>query len=62
VPRAGSRPNAEELVALVKQRKGSAHAPKHVEFVETLPMTPIGKVDKKALRSRLWADQKRMVS
>ncbi len=61
VPRPGARLAGEELIALVKQRKGSAHAPKHVEFVETLPMTPIGKVDKKALRAKVWAGQKRMV-
>jgi fatty-acyl-CoA synthase len=61
VPRPGARLAGEELIALVKARKGSAHAPKHIEFVETLPMTPIGKVDKKALRAKLWAGQKRMV-
>jgi fatty-acyl-CoA synthase len=61
VPRAGARPDPDELVALVKARKGSAHAPKHVEVVDTLPTTAVGKVDKKALRARFWAGQKRMV-
>src|SRR5579883_28183 len=51
VPRGGARPSAEELIELVKRRKGSAHAPKHVEFVETLPVTSVGKVDKKQLRA-----------
>ena len=38
-----------------------AHAPKHVEFVESLPMTGVGKVDKKALKAKFWAGQSRMV-
>ena len=33
VAREGARPNAEELINLVKARKGSAHAPKQVKFV-----------------------------
>ena len=61
VPRAGTNPKADDLIALVKQRKGAAHAPKTIQFVDSLPMTPIGKVDKKALRAVLWAGQKRMV-
>lgn len=42
---------AEELIDLVKSRKGSLHAPKTVRFVKSLPLTSLGKVDKKALRS-----------
>lgn len=61
VRRPGTAASAEELIALVKDRKGSAHAPKRVEFVDALPMTPIGKVDKKALRARFWAGQDRQV-
>jgi fatty-acyl-CoA synthase len=49
VPRTGARPNPQALTDLVKTRKGSAHAPKHVEFVDSLPVTSLGKVDKKAL-------------
>jgi fatty-acyl-CoA synthase len=61
VARAGTRPNADELIELVKQRKGSAHAPKHVKFVTELPMTGVGKVDKKVLRAGFWAGRDRMV-
>jgi fatty-acyl-CoA synthase len=49
------------LIQLVKARKGSAHAPKRVEFVDSLPMTPVGKVDKKVLRAKFWAGQERQV-
>ena len=61
VPREGTRPSAEELIALVRARKGSAHAPKHVKFVGKLPMTGVGKVDKKALKAGFWAGRERMV-
>jgi fatty-acyl-CoA synthase len=61
VAREGARPNADELIAMVKARKGSAHAPKQIEFVKELPMTGVGKVDKKALRAKFWAGKERMV-
>ena len=61
VLRSGAWPNAQALIDLVKARKGSAHAPKHIEFVDSLPMTGVGKVDKKALRAKFWVGQKRMV-
>jgi fatty-acyl-CoA synthase len=61
VAREGTRPDPDELIALVKARKGSAHAPKQVQFVKELPMTGVGKVDKKVLRARFWAGRDRMV-
>jgi fatty-acyl-CoA synthase len=61
VARQGARPDAEELIALVKARKGSAHAPKHIKFVNELPMTGVGKVDKKVLKAGFWAGRDRMV-
>jgi fatty-acyl-CoA synthase len=61
VARPGARPVAESLVQLVKDRKGPAHAPKRVEFVDQLPLTPVGKVDKKVARARYWTGQQRMV-
>jgi fatty-acyl-CoA synthase len=42
-------------------RKGSAHAPKHIKFVTELPMTGVGKVDKKVLKAGFWAGRERMV-
>ena len=41
-----------EITALVKQRKGSVHAPKRVVEVESIPLTGLGKPDKVALRAR----------
>ena len=42
---------AEELIALVRERKGAVQAPKSVEFLDAIPLSPLGKPDKKALRT-----------
>ena len=49
---ASEQVEAEELISFVKARKGSVAAPKSVEFLDALPVTSLGKVDKKALRAR----------
>ena len=61
VAKPGTSPDARALIDLVKARKGSVHAPKSIEFVDALPMTGVGKIDKKALRARYWKGQTRMV-
>ncbi len=61
VPRDGVAPDVESLIALVKARKGSIHAPKTVDIVDALPLTGLGKVDKKALRAGYWGGQTRNV-
>jgi fatty-acyl-CoA synthase len=59
VLRAGQQASAEELIGLIKQRKGSVYTPKAIEFVDSLPMTGLGKPDKKAMRDRLTREGKR---
>jgi len=61
VAKPGARPDAEALMQHVKDRKGSTHAPKQVEFVDSLPLTAVGKVDKKILRAKYWAGRTRQV-
>jgi fatty-acyl-CoA synthase len=61
VRRPGASVTAEELIALVREHKGPIAAPKRVEFVDALPLTDVGKPDKKALRSRYWATADRRV-
>ncbi len=48
----GQSVEAAELIALVRERKGAVQAPKSVAFVESIPLSPLGKPDKKALRAR----------
>lgn len=51
-----------ELIALVRERKGPVSAPKYVEFVDAIPLSPLGKPDKKALRSRHWPVEGRQIN
>jgi fatty-acyl-CoA synthase len=62
VVKPGARVSAEEVIQLVRDKKGPVYAPKSVDFVDALPLTPVGKADKKALRARYWAGQTRNVS
>jgi fatty-acyl-CoA synthase len=50
-----------EIQAAVKERKGSVQAPKRVEVVDSLPVTGLGKPDKKAVRARFWEGAERAV-
>ncbi len=43
-----------EIQALVKERKGAVQAPKRVIVADSLPLTGLGKPDKKALRAQYW--------
>jgi fatty-acyl-CoA synthase len=61
VARPGATIDAEALMALVRERKGPVYAPKSVDVVQALPLTPVGKADKTALRDRYWAGQDRRV-
>lgn len=55
VLRSNAAPCAQELIALVRDRKGPVQAPKSVDFVSALPLTPVGKPDKKFLRQQYAA-------
>ena len=61
VLKSGAKPDPRALIDLVKTKKGAAHAPKTVEFVDALPLTGVGKIDKKVLRAKFWQGQTRMV-
>lgn len=50
-----------EIQASVKERKGAVQAPKQVIATDALPLTALGKPDKKALRAQYWAGQERSV-
>jgi fatty-acyl-CoA synthase len=50
-----------EIQAAVKERKGSVQVPKQVFVVDSVPVTALGKPDKKAVRAQFWADAGRAV-
>jgi len=53
--------SAGELIEIVRERKGPVYAPKSVDFVDAIPLTPVGKADKRALRASHWAGHERSV-
>ncbi len=61
VLREGAMLDIDELIVLVKERKGSHHAPKSVDVVDSMPLSPLGKPDKKALRAPYWVGADRLV-
>jgi fatty-acyl-CoA synthase len=52
----------QALQERVRAAKGSVQAPKSVDFVDAIPLTPVGKPDKKAVRARYWEGRDRTVS
>lgn len=52
----------DELKAHVRERRGAPWSPKTIEVIDSLPLTPVGKIDRKALRARYWPDSGRNVS
>jgi acyl-CoA synthetase (AMP-forming)/AMP-acid ligase II len=52
---------AEELIALCKQKLGSVKAPKTIDFSSALPRSPVGKVLKKDIRDIYWKNAGRRI-
>ena len=50
-----------EIQSAVKERKGSVQSPKQVIIAESVPVTALGKPDKKALRAQFWSGSERSV-
>jgi fatty-acyl-CoA synthase len=61
VPRPGVTIDGDALIQRVRDAKGAVYAPKSVDIVEDIPLTPLGKPDKKALREVYWAGKDRRV-
>ena len=53
IERPGHRVEPAEVVRVVREKKGSMQAPKEVRIVDKLPLTALGKIDKKVLRASL---------
>jgi fatty-acyl-CoA synthase len=50
-----------DIQARVKERKGSVQSPKQVVVADSLPLTGLGKPDKKAVRAKFWEGAGRAV-
>ncbi|QNN59096.1 AMP-binding protein [Diaphorobacter ruginosibacter] len=51
VPRSGASVDPHALIEFVRARKGAVCTPKSIELVDQVPLTSLGKPDKKALRN-----------
>lgn len=59
---ADGRLTADELMEWSRDRLAGYARPKSVEFVEMLPETPFGKIDKKRLREKYWKGNDRGIN
>lgn len=57
----GKTASEAELIEFVKARKGSLMAPKRIEFRDAVPLTNLGKLDRKTIRAGFWGGRERMV-
>lgn len=62
VPKPGLSPSAEDIIRWTKDRIAGYKAPKSVDFMESLPRNPSGKILRRDLREPYWKDTDRRVS
>jgi acyl-CoA synthetase (AMP-forming)/AMP-acid ligase II len=62
VLREGAGVAERELIDHVKDRLGSYKAPKSLAFVDTLPLSPVGKVLRREVRQRYWGNNARLIN
>ena len=58
----GAKVSPEEIISHCKANIASYKKPRSVEFFDSLPKTPLGKINKGKLRERFWAGAERKVN
>ncbi len=58
----GCKIDVSELQAHVKEKRGAPWSPKSIDVVESVPVTGLGKIDRKALRAPYWEGRTRGVA
>jgi fatty-acyl-CoA synthase/long-chain acyl-CoA synthetase len=61
VRKSGTQVNEEELIKFAGERLSSYKKPKRIEFVDHIPRTTVGKLDKKLVRSQYWSERERNI-
>lgn len=56
------KPAPEDIIIFCKDRLASYKKPKSIEFTDSLPRTPVGKVQKVVIREKYWAGRKRGIN
>lgn len=59
VPRPGTEPDRDRLLAHVRERLAGYKVPKRIDVVATIPKSPIGKILRRELRDPLWEGTER---
>jgi len=62
VPKSGAKIGEEEVIGFCKERLAGYKCPRIVKFVESLPKTPIMKIDAKKVRDEFWKGYDRRVT
>jgi fatty-acyl-CoA synthase/long-chain acyl-CoA synthetase len=62
VVRANDDLSEPDLIAWARARLAAYATPKSVAFVDALPETPLGKIDKKVLRAQYWESRSREIA
>ncbi|HEY8172170.1 MAG TPA: acyl-CoA synthetase, partial [Dehalococcoidia bacterium] len=62
VLREGASPTEDEVIAFSREHLAHFKCPTSVEFVESLPRTATGKLQKFVLREQYWAGTERRVN
>jgi acyl-CoA synthetase (AMP-forming)/AMP-acid ligase II len=62
VKKPGAEVTPEEIIAFARERIAGYKVPKSVDFAETLPRNPSGKILKRELRTPYWAGRARQVN
>jgi acyl-coenzyme A synthetase/AMP-(fatty) acid ligase len=60
----GVEPNsdlAQQLIAYCREHLAGYKAPKTVDFIDEIPRTGTGKIQKKPIREPYWAGQERRI-
>jgi fatty-acyl-CoA synthase len=58
----GANNSAAELQAHVKHKRGAPWSPKSIDFIDAIPVTGLGKIDRKLLRAPYWEGRTRGVA
>ncbi len=61
VMKPGERASAEDIINVARQHLASYQKPRSVDFVQSLPKAPTGKILKRELRDPYWQTQERKV-
>jgi long-chain acyl-CoA synthetase len=58
----GSRADGAAIIAFMRERIAAFKCPKSVDFVDSIPRNPSGKILKRVLREPYWASQSRQIA